>query len=382
MRKGKKLFSLLLVSVMFFSMAFQCEATSYSELKEKADKLEEQKENAEEAGEKLEEQKEKAEKAKKELTEELNKLLDESEQLEAKIKAKEAEVAEKEEELIGARNDENDQYESMKKRIKFMYENGNAQLIEILLNSENFGDFLNKAEYVSTISEYDRDMLKVFQRVTKDVKEQEAALKEEYLDMEEMQDQLIANQKSLKNLMETKATEIAALEGEMKANAEKIEKLEKAAEEARRKQQEALNTGGTAGGSLISGNGYLAHPCPGYSRISSYFGYREQPLPGASTNHKGMDFAAPTGTPIYAAQSGTVTTAHYSGNAGNMIVINHGGGLVTIYMHCHAMYVSPGQRVEKGQNIAIVGNTGNSTGPHLHFQVEANGVPVNPLSYL
>jgi len=95
-----------------------------------------------------------------------------------------------------------------------------------------------------------------------------------------------------------------------------------------------------------------------------------------------MDFAAPTGTPIYAAQSGTVTTARYSGNAGNMIVINHGDGLVTIYMHCHAMYVSAGQRVEKGQNIAIVGNTGNSTGPHLHFQVELNGTPVNPLGYL
>lgn len=382
MIKGKRLLSLLLVTVLFFSMAFQVQATSYSELKKKADKLEEQKEDAEKAGEKLEEKKEEAEKAKKELAKELNELLDESEKLQEKIDKKEAEISEKEEELIGARNDENDQYESMKKRIKFMYENGSAQLIEILLNSENFGDFLNKAEYVSTISEYDRDMLKVFQKVTKDVKEQEAILKEEYLDMEEMQDQLIANQDKLENLMETKAAEIEALEGELKENAEKIEKLKKDAETARRKQQEALNTGGTAGDSFVSGNGYLAHPCPGYSRISSYFGYREQPLPGASTNHKGMDFAAPTGTPIYAAQSGTVTTARYSGNAGNMIVINHGDGLVTIYMHCHAMYVSAGQRVEKGQNIAIVGNTGNSTGPHLHFQVEKNGTPVNPLSYL
>ena len=382
MIKGKRLLSLLLVTVLFFSMAFQVQATSYSDLKKKADKLEEQKEDAEKAGEKLEEKKEEAEKAKKELAKELNALLSESEELQKKIDKKEAEISEKEEELIGARNDENDQYESMKKRIKFMYENGNAQLIEILLNSENFGDFLNKAEYVSSISDYDRDMLKVFQKVTKEVKEQEQILKEEYLDMEEMQDQLIANQESLENLMETKASEIAALEGELAENEEKIAKLKKAAETARRKQQEALNTGGTAGDSLISGNGYFTHPCPGYTRISSYFGYREQPLPGASTNHKGMDFAAPTGTPIYAAHSGTVTTARYSGNAGNMIVINHGDGLVTIYMHCHAMYVSAGQRVEKGQNIAAVGNTGNSTGPHLHFQVEKNGTPVNPLGYL
>ena len=382
MIKGKRLLSLLLVTVLFFSMAFQVQATSYSDLKKKADKLEEQKEDAEKAGEKLEEKKEEAEKAKKELAKELNALLSESEELQKKIDKKEAEISEKEEELIGARNDENDQYESMKKRIKFMYENGNAQLIEILLNSENFGDFLNKAEYVSSISDYDRDMLKVFQKVTKEVKEQEQILKEEYLDMEEMQDQLIANQESLENLMETKASEIAALEGELAENEEKIAKLKKAAETARRKQQEALNTGGTAGDSLISGNGYFTHPCPGYTRISSYFGYREQPLPGASTNHKGMDFAAPTGTPIYAAAAGTVVTARYSGNAGNMIVINHGDGIVTIYMHCHAMYVTAGQKVTKGQNIAIVGNTGNSTGPHLHFQVELNGVPVNPLNYL
>lgn len=382
MIKIKRLLSLLLVTVLVFSMAFQVQAASYSDLKKKADKLEEQKEDAEKAGEKLEEKKEEAEKAKKELAKELDKLLNESEELQEKIDKKEAEISVKEEELIGARNDENDQYESMKKRIKFMYENGNAQLIEILFDSDNFGDFLNKAEYVSNISDYDRDMLKVFQKITKEVKEQEQVLKEEYLDMEEMQDQLITNQESLSNLMETKASEIAALEGELEENEAKIKNLKKAAETARRKQQEALNTGGTAGDALISGNGYLAHPCPGYTRISSHFGYREQPLPGASTNHKGMDFAAPTGTPIYAAQSGTVTTARYSGNAGNMIVINHGDGLVTIYMHCHAMYVSAGQRVEKGQNIAAVGSTGNSTGPHLHFQVEKNGTPVNPLGYL
>lgn len=382
MIKGKRLLSLLLVAILFFSMAFQCQATSYSDLKKKADKLEEQKEDAEKAGEKLEEKKEEAEKAKKELAKELETLLSESEKLQKQIDEKEAEIAEKEEELIDARNTENDQYESMKKRIKFMYENGNVQLIELLMQSENFGDFLNKAEYVSTISEYDRDMLKVFQAVTQEVKEQEAELKDEYLDMEEMQDQLIANQDSLETLMETKAAEIASLESEIEANAEKIEELKDAAAKARRKQQEALNTGGTAGESVISGNGYFTHPCPGYSRISSYFGYREQPLPGASTNHKGMDFAAPTGTPIYAAAAGTVTTASYSGNAGNMISINHGNGLVTIYMHCHAMYVSAGQKVEKGQNIAIVGNTGNSTGPHLHFQVNLNGTPVNPLNYL
>jgi len=382
MRNGKRLLSLLLISVMFFCLALPCQATNYNDLKKKTEELEEKQEKTEQQGEKLEEKKEKAEKAKKELAKELESLVSDMDKLKKKIDAKEEEISEKEEELIHARVEENDQYESMKKRIKYMYENGNAQLIEILLKSQNIGDFLNKAEYISTISTYDRDMLKVFQKVTKEVKAQEEVLKEEYAEMEDMQNQLIGKQDRVEKLMETKAAQIKELEGELKANAKKLEELEKAVADAKRKQQEALNTGGTAGDSYISGNGFFTHPVPGYTRISSHFGYREQPLPGASTNHKGMDFAAPTGTPIYAAADGTVVTAAYSGNAGNMIVINHGGGIVSIYMHCHAMYVFAGQKVTKGQNIAAVGNTGNSTGPHLHFQVNVNGVPTNPLNYL
>ena len=116
--------------------------------------------------------------------------------------------------------------------------------------------------------------------------------------------------------------------------------------------------------------------------ISSTFGYRTQPIAGASTNHKGIDFAAATGTPIYAATAGTVISAGYAGNAGNLLVINHGNGLLTYYMHCSKIYVSAGQKVSKGQNVAAVGTTGNSTGPHLHFQVMLNGTPVNPANYL
>lgn len=367
MRRGKRLLSFLLVCVMLFSLALQCHATEINKTREK--------------GEKLKEQKEEAEQLKSDLAKQLNGLLDEMEALENKISAKEEELFAKEEELMSAQVEENNQYESMKKRIKYMYENGNAQLIEILFESENIGDFLNKAEYISTISAYDRDMLKVFQEVTKEVKEQEKVIRAEYEEMEEMQNQLITKQNELETMMKDKADEIAELESAIKKNAKKLEKLQKAAEDALRKQQESVNNPGSAGASVVAGNGYFTHPCPGYSRISSSFGWREQPLPGASTNHKGVDYAAPTGTPIYAAAAGTVTTAAYSGNAGKLIVINHGDGKVTKYMHCNAMYVSAGQKVSKGQHIAAVGTTGNSTGPHLHFQLEIGGVPKNPVNY-
>ena len=160
----------------------------------------------------------------------------------------------------------------------------------------------------------------------------------------------------------------------------------KAAAAAKKAQAAAAskNTGSSsssAGSPVVSGNGTFTHPCPaGY--ISSTFGYRTQPIAGASTNHKGIDFAAATGTPIYAAAAGTVISAGYAGKAGNLLVVSHGNGLLTYYMHCNAIYVSAGQKVSRGQNVAAVGTTGNSTGPHLHFQVMLNGTPLNPANYL
>lgn len=379
----KRVISLLLIMAFCLGMAAQVQASEIDQTQKQAEELEKKKKDAENEKSDLEKQ--------------LNDIVAEMDKTKEKIDAKETEISAKEEELIQAKVDENDQYESMKKRIKYMYENGNSQFIEILCESKSIGEFLNNAEYISTISEYDRDMLAAFQEIVKQVQEQEATLKKEYKELEAMQDDLIAKQDHLNDLMESKKEEIEKISSDLGATQEKLKKLKEAAEAAKRKQEEmaraaaaaaaaAANAGSgssaSAGAPVVSGNGTFTHPCPGMTYVSSEFGWRAQPLPGASTNHKGMDFAAPTGTPIYAAAGGTVTSAAYSGNAGNLIVINHGNGLQTYYMHCDAMYVTAGQQVSKGQNIGAVGTTGNSTGPHLHFQVMANGVPTNPRNYL
>ena len=369
MIRRKKALSFLLVLVLCLGMAIQANATEISETQKKAEELEKKKKDAEKEKQSLEKQ--------------LESIVSEMEGTKTKIEEKETEISAKEEELIQAKVDENDQYESMKKRIKYMYENGNTQFVEILCESKSIGEFLNNAEYITTISEYDRTMLVEFQAVVKDVEEQEAALQAEYDELETMQNDLITKQDSVTELMESKDAEIEQISSDLGNTKDKLSELQAAAAAAERKQQEK-NSGysNNAGASVITGNGTFTHPCPGYTYISSEFGYREQPIAGASTNHKGMDFAAPTGTPIYAAASGTVTSASYSGNAGNMIVINHGNGLQTYYMHCNSMYVRAGQTVSKGQNIGAVGSTGNSSGPHLHFQVMQNGTPVNPRNYL
>lgn len=381
--------SLLLVFTLVSGMFVQTYATEIDDTKKKAEELESKKKAAENE--------------KTSLADQLKKLTGEMEETKKKISAKEDEITNKEEELILAKADENEQYESMKKRIRYMYENGNTGFVEILCSSKSIGELLNNAEYISRISGYDRNMLVEFQKVVTNVENQEAELKKEYKELQTMQDDLITKQDSVNELIKNKQSEIQSLTSELGDTKNKLAQLEAAAAEAERKQKEAAaaaaaakkaqaaakkntspsgSSAGSAGASVVSGNGTFTHPCPGYTYISSEFGYREQPIAGASTNHKGMDFAAPTGTPIYAAASGTVTSASYSGNAGNMIVINHGNGLQTYYMHCNSMYVRAGQTVSKGQNIGAVGSTGNSSGPHLHFQVMQNGTPVNPRNYL
>lgn len=368
-----------LVLVMCAGMSLNAGAVTIDEAEKKADQLEQQKESAE------------AEKQK--LTSRLNGIIDDMNETQEKLTAKEEEIDAAEQELVQAKIDENNQYESMKKRIKFMYEGGNTQLLEVLVKSESIGDLLNKAEYVSQLSLYDRDMLTEFQNTVKEVEEKEAALKAEYEELNELQDQLSEQQTEVQELIDSKEAQISDIQDEIKANAETLDRLKKEAEEAKRLREEqaaaaaaaASSSGGgssytaASSGNVVSGSGYFTHPCPGMTYQSSYFGeIREFEVGG----HKGNDYAAPAGTPTYAAAAGTVVIAGWSNSAGNWVVINHGNGLVTKYMHHSSLCVSAGQYVEKGQQIGYVGSTGQSTGPHLHFQVELNGVAVSPDSYM
>lgn len=376
----KRFISLLLVFILAFGMTVQVQASSIEETKKKGQELKSKKSSAE------------AEKAA--LADQLNTLIEEMDETTTKIAEKQEEIADKETELIQAQIDENNQYESMKKRIKYMYENGNTQFIEILFESKSISDFLNNAEYITQISEYDRDMLDEFKETVKRVDDQKKALESEKTELETLQAQLQEKQNEVSVLLEEKAEEISDLEAAIGENAAKLKALQEEAARQQRMREEAAAAaaaaqqgssgggGGTAGPSIRpSGNGALSNPCPS-AYISSEFGGRASPGGIGSTNHKGRDYAAGSGSPIYAAAGGTVTTVAYNGARGNYVVINHGNGLSTLYQHCSATYVSVGQSVSVGQNIAAVGSTGASTGPHLHFEVWAGGVPVDPRLYL
>ncbi len=169
---------------------------------------------------------------------------------------------------------------------------------------------------------------------------------------------------------------------DLKAQEEKIRQLEA---EIKRKEEEARKAAEAAGktyNTVSLGNINFIWPCPSSSRITSYFGGRESPTEGASSNHQGIDIGASTGSSILAAAAGTVVVSTYSYSAGNYIMLSHGGGVYTVYMHCSQLLVSEGETVSQGQTIAKVGSTGYSTGPHLHFGVRSGGQYLNPLAYV
>ena len=383
-KRTKRMLSGGLIFIMSFGMVINVNATTIDEAQQKADALEQQKSTAE------------AEK--NSLNTQLNTILGEMEDAQTKLADKQTEIEKAEEALVQAKVEENTQYQSMKKRIKYMYENGNSQVIELLMESENIGEFLNKAEYISQISEYDRDMLDEFQAVVKEVEAEEAALQTEYEELEVLRDDLLVKQSNLESLLSEKNLQISDLEKQIGDNAALLQDLIAQAEAERLKQEQAAAAAAAAqqaaqqqaaqnsgGGNsyvppvidnVVSGNGQFTNPCPaGY--VSSTFGYRDFD----SSFHKGLDLAAPEGTPTYAAADGVVLIAGWSDSAGNWIVIDHGNGFVGKYMHHSGLLVSAGQTVTKGQPIGLVGNTGNSFGAHLHFQLELNGAPVDPQAY-
>ena len=275
------------------------------------------------------------------------------------VDAKQAEITQAEEDLVQAKVEENTQYQSMKIRIKYMYENGNTEFIEVLAESENISDFLNKTEYISQLSTYDRDKLKEFQETVKAVEEQEAALQAEYQELNTLQTDLVDQQTQAQNLLKEKDVKLADLSSQLGSKMETLQKLvaeekrrqeeaEAAKQQQQQQQQQNLPAGGGSvvapptSGNVSSGSGYFTHPCPGMTYQSSYFGeIREFEIGG----HKGNDYAAPVGTPTYAAAAGRVIIAGYSSSAGNWVVIDHGNGLVTKYMHHSSICVSAGQYV-------------------------------------
>lgn len=401
----KKIIVVLMCIVVMTSLPGQSYAITYADItsdaiKDKEDKIsaaEDEKKALEDSLAALEEKKAALEKDKKnlsnyvkELDTQLSEIEAQIEELNVQITVKEAEIEEAEKELQEAIETEQAQYEAMKKRIQFMYEQGESNYFAMLLSAEDFSDMLNKADYIEQLSAYDRQKLDEYVAITQYVRlcKSELELQKQVLD--KTKEGVVLRQGEIESLIAAKmvriqefetdiATKQAAIdeyEEDLKFQNELISQLEAEVKEAKK---EILLENGIS----ISYNGEkLTWPCPSYTRISSPFGWRIHPTLGVNKFHNGVDMAAPKGTDILAAFSGEVVAATYNSTMGNYVMMNHGNGFYTIYMHASKLCVSPGQIIIEGEKIAEVGSTGRSTGPHLHFGVRKNGEYVNPMDYL
>lgn len=325
-----------------------------------------------------------------ELDSDLDDINDRIDSLNKLIDDKEFEIQTTEKELEEAKDIAARQYETMKRRLKFVYEHGEASQAEMLLSSKSFVDFLNKAEFISKMSAYDRRMLDSYIDAKNNVAEKENVLIGQKNDLEEARAAVENEQSATETLLSEKEKEITDYEGDisnkeaaiaeyeaMIAEQDQIIKSLEAAilEEKKRLLEENKKT-------IVYDGGKFKWPAPSYTRISDDYGNRTHPILGTKQFHNGVDMAAPSGSPILAAYDGEVIAASYSPAMGNYIMIDHGDGIITIYMHASAISVSTGKMVARGERIGSVGSTGRSTGPHLHFSVRENGSYVSPWKYL
>lgn len=284
--------------------------------------------------------------------------------------------------LENTKDKEEKQYEDMKLRIKFFYEKGDTSILESILAGNNLEDILTKAEYIQNITDYDRKKLNELIDIKNQIIIIENQLEQEKAELVLLKETEIAQKENIEALIEEKTKELEDINSRINTSNAELKKLQ---EEQKKQEAEilAIERAILARGNsnrILSGG--LIWPCPSSKRITSGFGKRKSPTKGASSNHQGIDISATTGSTVIAAAAGEVVISTYSYSAGNYIMINHGSGVFTIYMHLSKKIADVGQEVSQGQKIGEVGSTGYATGPHLHFGIRKNGSYVNPLTFV
>ena len=313
------------------------------------------------------------------LEQQINSKQSDIDELEASISEAQAKLETLEEELAAAEEKVNTQNENLNARLRNMYKNGSVGFIDVLMDSGSFSEFLNNLSLVEKVYTSDQDVLEELQKAydeidakKKEIETLQAELSESKATMEEQKSSLEADKASV----EKKKSEIAADSAETQRELDKLEA------DAQALTSSIRNSGSSSSSSKYNG-GIMAWPVPSCHTVSSGYGGRIHPTTGKYKFHGGLDIPGSYGSAIVAANSGKVIWAGNRGDSyGNYVIIDHGGGVSTLYGHSSKVLVRTGQRVSRGQRIANVGSTGRSTGPHCHFEVRINGSRVNPNPYV
>lgn len=393
-----KKYILLFFLVCGAGILFFTEAASAVNYDQKIKEAEQEKKSLEKKAERLQEELEEIQASRddtmvyiQKLDQKTGELEEELEILKGQIQEAKTSVEKLQGELSQAEAERERQYTTMKMRIKYMYENGNQEYISILFSATSLADLLSRSEYIEKIADYDKKIFARYQKIEAEVREKQQQCQKKLQELEDLRSQTQKEKKAVKELRQSKKEKLEQIDQQMEQSQDQIDEYTRQAVAAEnevetllQKKQDEIDREMAAGsGNSGSHTKGLSWPLQGGAgRISSGFGPRNSPTAGASSNHKGIDLAIASGTPILAAGAGRVVTAAYSSSAGNYVMISHGDRLYTVYMHCSRLAVKVGDSVSKGQVIAYVGSTGISTGAHLHFGVSVNGSYVNPLNYV
>ncbi|SHJ62394.1 murein hydrolase activator EnvC family protein [Paramaledivibacter caminithermalis] len=371
----RKTLIFLISSVLMILMALEAFAFDINEDKKKLS-------NVNDKINKVGQEKKENEKKQKDITEKIKilegsiiKLESEIEELNKNVVETKNKIELTKKELTKAQENIANKNDILNSRLEVMYKNRDVGYIEVLLDSTSFEDLLTRLDMVKKIFKHDVELLKY-------LKAQRDLIEKKKVTLENHNSQLIAlmnSTKQKKESLKVSRGQMERVKQQLVQNHKALEKEEdklidlakRIEDQIRRKQSSEKYVGGK-----------MAWPAPGFSRITSPFGYRIHPILRVKKLHTGIDIGIPYGKNIVAAQSGKVIHSGWLGGYGKTIMIDHGGGIVTLYAHNSSILVKEGQKVERGQIISKCGSTGMSTGPHLHFEVRKNGEYIDPQQYV
>jgi len=335
--RGRKILILFTAFLMVFLTVIQASGQSVDELRKQQEQIQNQIEATKKEIQNMQSQTKDIDNQIKELDLKVANAALELESVEKEIETINKNIDITEEELAVAKNNIDEKIDTFNSRLRVMYKNGNTGYLEVLLSAGNIKDFLSRQEMIQSIAEYDKELIKY-------MKEQ-------------------------RDIIEEKKVQLEGQRASLEVTRSKVESRKRDLEQASRAKEQLM-------GKLKQDiRSFEAE----YDKLNDFAKEIESKIVKL---HTGIDIPAPTGTPITAAAAGTVIYSDWLGGYGKVIMLDHGGGIVTLYAHNSALIVSEGQTVARGATVAKAGSTGNSTGPHLHFEVRKNGSYVDPIPWL
>ena len=299
--------------------------------------------------------------------------------LDTEIADIEGQIAFTEMEIENKQRDYDGRLALFNRRLKEMYQYGDMNYISVLLQASSLSDFLTRFEYLKYIANNDQKLLEEVQALQKQLDEQHTSLTTMKSDLETKKQTQVQKTEELSVASAEQQKVVNAINADVNATWAMLEEMEAEAKAAESEIQRLMAANSDSPAEAPS---KYIWPCPSSKKITSPYGYRIHPIQKYRKLHTGMDIGAKKGADILASAGGKVIMSKYYGGYGNCIIIDHGGGVSTLYAHMSAYVAKEGDWVTQGQVIGKVGSTGNSTGPHLHFEVRINGKTTDPAAYV